>query len=169
MLRWAAVPSLVPALAGTTADALFFAALVLAALLAALGIAVHLTERAPRTRQAAALAPGAVAVSRPARHRHLNTQELTRLSAFRARARLMAGEPLRAPGWVGTVRYAWQQGYSGWIVACLAGSFSMATHFGVWWFAAGGAWLGAILVTLLCTVVMVAACAWIGLGLVAGR
>ena len=67
------------------------------------------------------------------------------------------------------LRHAWREGYGGWIIACLAGSFSMATHFGAWWLIAGGGWLGAAVVTLGSTALMVLACAWVGLGLLNGR
>lgn len=130
-----------------------------------LGIAIHVSERrtAPPP-DAAAREP-----ERRARHAHLSYAELARLSAFRSRARMMAGEPLVAPGLRAQLRHAWREGYAGWILACLAGSFSMATHFGAWWLISGGGWLGAIVVTLGSTAVMLWTCAWIGLGLLNGR
>ena len=158
-----------PALTGSPTETVLLAAIALAALLCALGVAVHVTERAPKAPGGARGGEAATAGRRPIQHRHLNALELARLSAFRTRARLMEGEPLRAPGWAGQLRHAWRQGYSGWIVACLAGAFSMATHFGVWWLAAGGDWPGAVVVTVLATLLMISACAWIGLGLISGR
>ena len=140
------------------------AAIALTALLVVLGVAVHVAERAPGPTEGTS-----VQVPRPTRHRHLTVSDLSRLSAFRSRAQLMEGEPLQAPGWTRQLRRAWRTGYSGWILACLAGAFSMGTHFGVWWLAAGGGWPGAVAVTLVSTAVMVSACAWIGLGLLAGR
>ena len=158
------MPESLRALFGTAAEGWALAGIALVALLGALGVAVHLSERAPGDRpRTAAAAP------RPARHRHLTAGELARLSAISARARLMEGEPLGAPGWRAQVRHAWRSGYSGWILACLAGAFSMGTHFGVWWLAAGGGMLGAVAVTLVSTGLMVMTCAWIGLGLLAGR
>lgn len=145
---------------------------VLAGLLVLLGVAIHALERraADRAgRPGAGLEAGAERAGRPARHPHLSRQELERLWAWRSRARLMAGEPLAGPGWWGQVRHAWREGYSGWVIACLVGSFSMATHFGAWWLIAGGGWAGAVLVTLFSTFVMVSTCAWIGLGLLRGR
>jgi len=143
---------------------------VLAVLIVLLGIAIHALERrAPAVEEHPAGSPAAALTMRPARHDHLTRQELARLSAYRARARLMVGEPLVAPGWRAEVRHAWREGYAGWVIACLVGSFSMATHFGAWWLISGHGWAGAIVVTLLCTVVMVSTCAWIGLGLIKGR
>jgi hypothetical protein len=93
-----------------------------------------------------------------------------RLAAFRQRARLMAGEPLeRRDGWWHKLALLWRDGYSGWIIAALAGAFSMATHFGMWWLVAGGGWLGAALITLGSTVAMVAVGIWLMLGLIATR
>jgi hypothetical protein len=137
------------------------------ALLALLGILIHAVERGGA--RPAVRANSAPIASRPTRHAHLSPSQLARLSAFRARARLMTGEPLRAPGLRGQLQHAWRDGHTGWIIACLAGSFSMATHFGAWWLIAGGGWLGAALVTLGCTGLMLWTCAWIGLGLLNGR
>ncbi len=81
----------------------------------------------------------------------------------------MAGEPLETPGWWRKLRFAWREGYSGWVIASVAGAFSMATHFGAYWLITGGGWPGAIAITLLSTLVMVGACAWIGLGLITSR
>ena len=166
MIRCLAVPETLRALFVSPFEGWAVVGLTLAALLALLGVAVHVAERSATHPPVAR--PEATP-SRPARHRHLSAVELARLSAVRSRARLMEQETLSPPGWVAQVRHAWRGGYSGWILACLAGAFSMATHFGVWWLAAGGGMLGAVAVTLLCTVVMVVACAWIGLGLIAGR
>lgn len=164
VIRCRTVPESLRALYGAEVEGWVLAGCALVALLGALGVAVHLTERAPGDRPR-----GAAPVPRPARHRHLTAGELARLSAISARARLMEGEPLSSPGWRAQVRHAWRNGYSGWILACLAGAFSMGTHFGVWWLAAGGGMLGAAAVTLLSAGVMVLACAWIGLGLLTGR
>ena len=153
------------AVAGSPFESLALPAVALVALLIALGVVVHLAERTPRGQPPGAAEPRPV---RPAQHQHLSAAELARLSAVRSRARLMEEAPLDSPGWWAQLRHAWRGGYSGWILACLAGAFSMATHFGVWWLAAGGDILGAVAVTLVCTAVMVTACAWIGLGLIAG-
>jgi hypothetical protein len=140
------------------------------AALALLGVAIHLMERraAPAGR-AQRLSSAGPSGPRPARHAHLSYAELARLAAFRARAHLITGEPLVAPGLRAQLRHAWREGYAGWILACLAGAFSMATHFGAWWLISGGGWLGATLVTLGSTAVMLWTCAWIGLGLLNGR
>jgi hypothetical protein len=171
VIRWPAVPGVLPALTGSAPDGVFIAVLALVALLGVLGVAVHVAERSPQRAGGGSSVrpPAPPSARRPAQHRHLSAGDLSRLSAFRARARLLEGEPLHAPGWAAQLRRAWRQGYSGWIVACLAGAFSMATHFGVWWLAAGGGWPGAVLITFVSTAVMVSACAWIGLGLIAGR
>lgn len=134
-------------------------------LLVLLGVLIHVSER----RSAPALDSATSAPERRARHAHLSYAELARLSAYRSRARMMAGEPLIAPGLRAQLRHAWREGYAGWILACLAGSFSMATHFGAWWLISGGGWLGASVVTLGSTAIMLCACAWIGLGLLNGR
>jgi hypothetical protein len=139
------------------------------ALLALLGIAIHALERTPDGSGGPRDPGGPHSGARPARHAHLNAAELARLSAFRSRARMMAGEPLVRPGLRAQLRHAWREGYAGWILACLAGSFSMATHFGAWWLIAGGGWLGAAVVTLGSTALMLWTCAWIGLGLLNGR
>ena len=147
-------------------ESLALPAAALVALLVVLGVVVHLSERAPVPQRPLGIdAPHA----RPARHEHLSAAELARLAAVRSRATLMEKAEVNPPGWMAQLRHAWRGGYSGWILACLAGAFSMATHFGVWWLAAGGGMLGAVAVTLVCTAVMVIACAWIGLGLIAGR
>ena len=133
--------------------------------LAGLGAAIYAVERGEAAAPRATPAPQ----GRPARHAHLSAAELARLNAFRPRARFMAGEPLERASWRRQVKLAWREGYGGWVIACLLGSFSMATHFGAYWLIAGGGWLGAIAVTLGSTAVMVAACAWVGLGLISGR
>jgi hypothetical protein len=99
----------------------------------------------------------------------LSAEQIARLNAFRAKARFMAGETMESATWWRKIRYAWRDGYAGWIVASLLGAFSMATHFGAYWLILGGTWLGAIMVTLLSTLTLVAVCAWIGLGLVSTR
>jgi hypothetical protein len=63
----------------------------------------------------------------------------------------------------------WRDGHAGWIVAALLGAFSMATHFGAFWLIVGGGWLGAIVVTVVATAAMTAACLWVLLGLVSPR
>jgi hypothetical protein len=152
-----------------------------AAALAALAVALHRLElgqgarRRRRLRQAMAAAERERA--RTARLQQatraspepLSPRDLSRLAAFRPRARLMAGEPLGKPGWVAKLQHLWRDGHSGWIIAALVGAFSMATHFGAYWLIAGGGWLGATLVTLGSTVLMTAACFWVLLGLVSPR
>jgi hypothetical protein len=96
----------------------------------------------------------------------LTPAELARLEAFRPRARLMADEPTGIVAWWRKVQLIWHGGHAGWIVACLLGSFSMATHFGAFWLITGGGWPGAIVVTVLSTAAMVACCAWVMLGLI---
>jgi hypothetical protein len=145
----------------------------LAVAISVLGVVVYRTEPGVLRRGGAAgqrppARPARRVPSRPARHEHLSAAELARLHAYRSRARLMAGEPLRI-GWWRTARHLWREGYSGWIIALLAGSFSMATHFGLLWLVTGGGWAGAAAVTVASTVAMVCLGAWIGLGLVTGR
>jgi hypothetical protein len=165
-LRCVDVPDAFRAVAASPFESLALPVTALVVLLIALGVVVHMSERAPGRPPAAS---AEAQHTRPARHEHLSAAELARLSAIRSRAQLMEEAPLNPPGWPAQLRHAWRNGYSGWILACLAGAFSMATHFGVWWLAAGGGMAGAVAVTLVCTVLMVAACAWIGLGLIAGR
>ena len=76
---------------------------------------------------------------------------------------------LRPVGWYARLRALWREGHAGWIIASCVGAFSMATHFGAYWLIAGGGWLGATAITLASTVVMVAICFWIVLGLVESR
>ena len=167
------MPDVFRAVVASPFESLALPAVALVTLLIALGVAVHLAERGPGQPPPASAGPESGAEQargvRPARHEHLSAAELARLSAIRSRARLMEEAPLTTPSWLAQLRHAWRGGYSGWILACLAGAFSMATHFGVWWLAAGGGMAGAVVVTLLCTALMVLACAWIGLGLIAGR
>jgi hypothetical protein len=96
----------------------------------------------------------------------LSPTELARLDAFRPRARLMADEPTGLVAWWRKVKLIWYGGHAGWIVAALAGSFSMATHFGAFWLITGGGWAGAAAITVLSTIGMVACCAWIMFGLI---
>ncbi|MDQ3702093.1 MAG: hypothetical protein M3442_14410 [Chloroflexota bacterium] len=96
---------------------------------------------------------------------YLSPADLARLDAFRPRARLMAGEPTGMRAWWRKVQLIWRGGHSGWIIAALVGAFSMATHFGAFWLITGGGWLGATVITVLSTAVMVGACAWVMLGL----
>lgn len=96
---------------------------------------------------------------------HLSAAERARLNAFRPRARLMAGEPTGLRAWWRKMQLVWRGGHAGWIIATLVGAFSMATHFGAFWLITGGGWLGATVITLLSTAGMVAACAWVMLGL----
>jgi hypothetical protein len=127
-------------------------------------------RRRRRLRAALARAERARAAERSgARAGDLSPAEAHRLEAFRPRARLMAGEPLGRIGWIARLRRLWREGYAGWIIASLAGAFSMATHFGAYWLIAGGGWLGAALITLGSTLVMVALCFWVVLGLAETR
>jgi len=96
----------------------------------------------------------------------LSPTELARLDAFRPRARLMVDEPTGLVAWWRKVKLIWYGGHAGWIVAALAGSFSMATHFGAFWLITGGGWVGAAVITILSTIGMVACCAWIMFGLI---
>jgi hypothetical protein len=156
------------ALSATPLEIVAVAAGAVALALVALGVVVHSVEgKAPAGAQASP--SGARPGPMRARHAYLSAQELARLASFRHRARMMAGEPLGQLRWWQQVRVAWKGGYAGWVLACLIGSFSMATHFGAYWLIVGGGWLGAIVITLFSTMVMVAACAWIGLGIAAGR
>jgi hypothetical protein len=160
-------------LLATPAQTLAAALAAVAVAVIALGVVVVREEQraAPRSPQAQRGRLGGTAgpVDRPSRHAHLSAQELARLSAFRVRARFLTGEPLEPPRWWQRMRLAWRHGYAGWIIAALAGSFSMATHFGAFWLITGGGWPGAIAITLLSTAIMVGLCAWIGLGLVSGQ
>jgi hypothetical protein len=155
------------ALSATPVEIVAVAVGAVALALVALGVAIHTVEgKASAGAAPARSATGAVQAR--TRHAHLTAQELNRLAAFRHRARMMAGEPLGQLRWWQQVRVAWRGGYAGWILACLIGSFSMATHFGAYWLIVGGGWLGAVVITLFSTVVMVATCAWIGLGIASG-
>ncbi|MGH2354379.1 MAG: hypothetical protein ACRDI2_03400 [Chloroflexota bacterium] len=162
-------------LEGTTPATLLQAAAILGLLLAGLAIALFKLElgktarRRRRLRQALAAAEHArrTAAQNAAEPGKLSPADLARLDAFRPRARLMAGEPTEPITWWTKVRLVWRGGYAGWIIAALVGAFSMATHFGAFWLIAGGGWLGAAVITILSTAVMVAACLWILLGLVA--
>lgn len=153
------------ALLASPAEIVGVALAAVALAVAGLGLAIYKVEGAgePRT------PPSPARPVHAPQHRHLSATELTRLAAFRPRARLMAGEPLKPIRWWRKIRLAWKDGYAGWILACLAGAFSMATHFGAFWLIAGGGWPGAIAITLLSTAVMVALCAWIGVGLISGH
>lgn len=127
----------------------------------------RLRQALVRAERARALAAQAAAHEAEA----LTSAEMARLAALRSRARRDAGTsadradpaaPARA--WT-KVQRMWRTGYAGWIIAAMAGAFSMATHFGAFWLIIGGGWLGAALITLLSTAAMVAACLWIGYGL----
>ncbi len=148
-----------------------FVALALAALAAAL-YKLEFSKAARRRRrlhEALARAERARAASKAgtAPGSPLTPDEVRRLQAFRTRARMMVDEPLTPLPWHRKLRLLWRDGYSGWILAALVGAFSMATHFGAFWLIAGGGWLGATLITLLSTILMVAACFWVLIGLVA--
>jgi hypothetical protein len=157
----------------------FLAAAFLVAAFAALGVTLaktefgkaarrrrHLYQRASQTaRERAQRAADAVGAAAPAGAGGLTPADLARLARFRPRARMMRGEPLEQPAWFGKLRLLWRDGYSGWIVASLAGAFSMATHFGLLWLVSGGGWAGAAVVTLASTAVMVTVCVWLLLGL----
>ena len=165
-LMWA---SLVASLGATQLAAVLAACAGAGVALVALGVAIHAVERRGTSAGRDPSLSQAPHAGRRARHEYLSAKELSRLSSFRPRARLMAGEPLGGAGWWQEVRMAWSEGYAGWVIACLLGSFSMATHFGAYWMISGGGWLGAIAITLLSTGLMVTACAWVGLGLISGR
>ena len=157
----------------TPVETLLAASAIFTLALAALVVALAKTEfgkaarRRRRLRQALARSQRTRALAAAAARGAggLTPEELARLEALRARAGLLADEPLGRPSWWRTLRSLWREGYAGWIIAALGGAFSMATHFGAFWLIAGGGWLGAILITLLATALMVAACVWIGLGL----
>jgi Flp pilus assembly protein TadB len=163
-------------LAGTSWPVLVGAAAFVALAVAGLGTALFKWEfskaarRRRRLRTALARAERERAVRSAAAHAGaLTPEEARRLEAFRPKARLMADEPTRPVGWSARLRALWREGYAGWIIASLVGAFSMATHFGAYWLIAGGGWLGAGLVTLGSTVVMVAICLWVVLGLAESR
>lgn len=161
----------------------FLAAAFLVAALGALGVTVAKTEfgKAARrrrrlhqmasqaSRERAHRAVDAVGGTGPAAANGLTPHDLARLTRFRPRARLMRGEPLEQPAWVAKLRLLWRDGYAGWIVAALAGAFSMATHFGMLWLVTGGGWTGAVVVTVASTAAMVAVCIWLLLGLIPSR
>jgi hypothetical protein len=164
---------------GASASTIVQAGVILGLLLSALGLALARLEfgAAARRRRRARQELEAVERRRRAAVRHAQTRaavddgelsaaDLARLDAFRPRARMMADEPTGIVAWWRKVQLIWHGGHAGWIVACLLGSFSMATHFGAFWLITGGGWPGAIVVTVLSTGAMVACCAWIMLGLI---
>src|SRR5919202_244476 len=156
-------------LAGASWPAILAAGGFVALALAGLVVALFKLElgkaarRRRRLRAALARAERARAATRNATTRpgELTPEEARRLEALRPRARLLAGEPVRPPGFYGRLRALWREGHAGWRIASCVGAFSMATHFGAYWLIAGGGWLGATLVTLLSTAAMVAICFWI--------
>lgn len=91
----------------------------------------------------------------------LSMLDVRRLTAFRRRAIDLHGEPVGPL----TLGQRWGQlrrrGLVPWTVASGVGAFSMATHFTVLWFAVGGGWLGAVLITLGSTFIMTAICVWL--------
>src|SRR5579883_3295942 len=153
-------------LASTSAGTLLAAWAFLLLALAGLGLVLFKLELSPAARRRRRLQQ---ALARAERRRaeqeaqarsasgRLTPQELSRLAALRNQMRL-AEERLTPPSWLDRLRFLWREGYSGWIIASLVGAFSMATHFGAFWLIAGGGWLGATLITLGSTVLMVAAC-----------
>jgi hypothetical protein len=160
------------ALASTPTGTLAAAAGFFALAIALLAVALAKTEfgkaarRRRRLRQALArterLRAAVSAQTRPTT-RTLTPAEAVRLGALRPR-HIVAERYGRVTTW-GKLRLLWSQGYAGAMVAVLVGAFSMATHFGAYWLIAGGGWPGAIAITVLSTVLVVAACIWIGLGL----
>ncbi|MBI3972813.1 MAG: hypothetical protein HY332_16170 [Chloroflexi bacterium] len=172
-MTWEAIKATPP---GTiVAASLFFT-------LAVAGLAFSLAKlefgkaarRRRRLRQALARAARARAAQQaslsPERIGVLPENELARLATFREyfdvdepKGNTVTSVP---SGWLGRVRFLWRRGYRGWLLASLIGAFSMATHFGAFWLIADGGWLGAAVVTLGSTVLMVAVCFWILEGLV---
>jgi hypothetical protein len=157
---------------GATPQTLVLAVVILGLLLAALAVAlskIEFGQEARSRRQAQrAMATARARRQAPTASRgsgELSPADLARLDVFRPRARLMAGEPTGLPGWWRKLQLIWRDGHAGWIIASLVGAFSMATHFGAFWLIAGGGWLGATVITILSTLVMVAACLWILMGL----
>jgi Flp pilus assembly protein TadB len=168
------------ALAGTSWAAIAGAAVFIAAAIAGLAFTLVKLEvgktarRRRRVRAALERAERGRAVERATERAASNRSGLTpeearRLEEFRPRARLMAGEPDHPLGFVARLRRLWREGYAGWIIASGVGAFSMATHFGAYWLIAGGGWLGAIVITVLSTLVMVLICFWLVLGLAESR
>ena len=163
---------MVAELAATPWHTLVVAGAFVALALVALGFALvrwelgQAARRRRRLRTALAQAERTRAAERsPVQPGRLTPEEARRLEAFRPRARLMAGEPTGPLGTAVRLRALWREGYSGWIIASFVGAFSMATHFGAYWLIAGGGWLGAALVTIGSTLVMVAVCLWVVMGL----
>lgn len=162
------------ALAATSSTTLLAASAFLVLALTGLAVALARVEfgkaarRRRRLHQALQRAERARAAARAeeARDGRLTPAEAARLAAFRARARTMVGEPLETITGLARVRALMRDGHSGWVWATLIGAFSMATHFGAYWLIAGGGWLGAALITMLGTAIMVALCLWVLLGLV---
>ena len=162
------------ALAATPPATLLAAGAFVVLALAGLGIALVRLEfgqaarRRRRLHQALQRAERARAAARAeqASPGQLTPAEAARLHAFRARARLMVGEPLETITGLARVRAVMRDGHAGWVWATLIGAFSMATHFGAYWLIAGGGWPGAALVTLLGTAIMVALCLWVLVGLI---
>ena len=161
-------------MAGTSTTSLVVAAAFVLAALTGLGVALYQLELGPAARRRRRLHHAVTRAERvraPAAENgdRLSTQDLARLTAFRPRARLMAGEPLGRPEWLAKLRLMWREGHAGWIVATMVGAFSMATHFGAYWLIAGGGWLGAAVVTVASTILMTAVGFWILLGLLGAR
>ena len=158
------------ALASTSGELVLAAAAFVAVALGLLGVALAKTEfgkaarRRRRLRQALARAERARVAAAARAAGGLSATEVAQLRALRAR--VVLEQPLEHLNWCGKIRVLWRRGYAGLIVAVLVGAFSMATHFGAYWLIAGGGWLGAIVVTVLSTAFVVAACVWIFLGLV---
>jgi hypothetical protein len=163
------------ALTSTSSESLLAAAAIFGAAVTLLGVTLFKTEfgkaarRRRRLRQALARTERARAAAAAARSPVAPTPaEMVRLQRPAAKAGDTGG-PSEAAGlaWWGKLRVLWRRGYAGLIVAVLIGAFSMATHFGAFWLIAGGGWPGAIAVTLLSTLLVVAVCIWIAAGLVA--
>jgi hypothetical protein len=138
------------------------------------GSAARRRRRARRIEQAAARERRAAARQSAAGNTivamgELSPADLARLDAFRPRARLMADEPVGLVAWWRKLQLIWHEGHMGWVIAALLGSFSMATHFGAYWLITGGGWVGATAITVLSTVAMVGACAWVIVGLIDHR
>jgi hypothetical protein len=163
------------ALGSTSSESLLGAAAIFGAAVTLLGVTLFKTEfgkaarRRRRLRQALARAERARAASAAVRSAGaLTPTELVRLRTLRAKAGDAGGtRQVAGPAWWGKLRVLWRRGYAGLIVAVLIGAFSMATHFGAFWLIAGGGWPGAIAVTLLSTLLVVAVCIWIAAGLAA--
>lgn len=88
----------------------------------------------------------------------LTLDDVRRLVAFRRRVPDLHGEPIGPVSLTQAWSAARRRGVVAWAAAAGAGAFSMATHFIVLWFAMGGGWVGAAVVTVISALAMTGVC-----------